>query len=276
VGGSGSLAVERLLAGTGFTEKPASLALLSGLGAKLYVASSMPSREARASPLPTGLEPIDRLLGGGLARGRLTELVGRRSAGRFSVVVAALASATSAGDAAALVDRGGHFDPQAAREAGVELERILWARPRRVKEALAAAEMLLATGFPLVAVELGLPPLRGAASEAAWVRLARAAESEQAALVLSTPYRVSGFAAGAVVRMEEARPAWVGGGDAPRLLVGRASRLLVERELRGSSRAGETLSLHASGALLPLPPFSCHPEQSEGSLPLRTSLPALA
>jgi recA bacterial DNA recombination protein len=258
VGGSGSLAVERLLAGTGFIAKPASLALLSGFGAKLYVASSMPSREARASLLPTRLDPVDRLLGGGLARGRLTELVGRRSAGRFSVVVAALASATSAGDAAALVDRGGHFDPQAARDAGVELERILWARPRRVKEALAAAEMLLATGFPLVAVELGLAPLRGAAPEAAWVRLARAAESEQATLVLSTPYRVSGFAAGAVVRMEEGRPVWVGGGQTPRLLVGSASRIFLERELRGSSRAGETLSLRVSetlpeSAFLPLP-----------------------
>jgi hypothetical protein len=112
--------------------------------------------------------------------------------------------------------------------------------------------MLLATGFPLVAVELGLAPLRGAAPEAAWVRLARAAESEQAALVLSTPYRVSGFAAGAVVRMEEGRPVWVGGGGAPRLLVGRASRLLLERELRGYSRAGGTLSLRVAEALLPL------------------------
>jgi hypothetical protein len=232
----------------------------------------MPSREARASPLPTGLDPVDRLLGGGLPRGRLTELVGRKSDGRFSVVLAALASATSAGDAAALVDRGGHFDPQEALEAGVELERLLWARPRRVKEALTAAEMLLATGFPLVAVELGFAPLRGPAPEAAWVRLARAAESERAALVLSTPYRVSGFAAGAVVRMDEGRPVWVGGGGAPRLLVGNASRLFLERELRGSSRAGETLLLHVAEALLPLTVFPCHPERSEGSLPLRPSL----
>jgi hypothetical protein len=273
VGASGSLAIERLLAGTGFTTaKPASLALLSGPGSKLHVASSMPSREARASPLPTGLDPVDRLLGGGLPRGRLTELVGRKSDGRFSVVLAALASATSAGDAAALVDRGGHFDPQEALEAGVELERLLWARPRRVKEALTAAEMLLATGFPLVAVELGFAPLRGPAPEAAWVRLARAAESERAALVLSTPYRVSGFAAGAVVRMDEGRPVWVGGGGAPRLLVGNASRLFLERELRGSSRAGETLLLHVAEALLPLTVFPCHPERSEGSLPLRPSL----
>ena len=256
---SESLAIERLLAGTGFTAKPASLALLSGPGSKISVASSMPAREARDSPLPTGLEQVDRLLGGGLPRGRLTELVGRKSAGRFSVVLAALASATSAGDAAALVDRGGHLDPQAALEAGVELERILWARPRRVKEALAAAEMLLATGFPLVAVELGLAPLSGAAPEAAWVRLARAAQSERAAFVLSTPYRVSGFAAGAVVRMDEGRSAWVGGGASPRLLLGTASRLSLERELHGSARAGETLTLRVY--------LHCHSERSEESLP---------
>jgi hypothetical protein len=123
-----------------------------------------------------------------------------------------------------------------------------------VKEALAAAEMLLATGFPLVAVELGLAPLSGAAPEAAWVRLARAAQSERAAFVLSTPYRVSGFAAGAVVRMDEGRPVWVGGGASPRLLLGTASRLSLERERHGSARAGETLSL----SVYPRP---CHSEE---------------
>jgi hypothetical protein len=58
--------------------------------------------------------------------------------------------------------------------------------------------------------------------------------------------------------MEAGLPVWVGGGDAPRLLVGKASRLLLERELRGSSRAGETLSLRVAetlpeSAFLPLP-----------------------
>ena len=240
---SEAFALDRLLAGRGLAEKPAGLALLSGPGAKLQLASALPSREAAVSRLPTGIDPLDRLISGGLPRGRLTELVGRRSSGRFAVAVAALASATSAGEAAAFVDRGSHLDPQMARDAGVELERVLWVRARRVKEALAAAEMLLSTGFPLVAVDRGLPPLRGAAPEAAWVRLARAAEVERAALLLATPYRVSGFAAGAVVRMDDARFAWLGGGAAPRLLAGIASRLSREREVRGSARGGATLSL---------------------------------
>jgi hypothetical protein len=271
-------ALERLLAGTGFAEKPAGLALLSGPGAKLHLASALPSRETRLAPLPIGLAPFDRLLAGGLPRGRLTEVVGRRSSGRFSIVLAALASATSAGEAAALVDRGSCFDPQTAREAGVELERLLWARPRRVKEALAAAEMLLSTGFPLVVVDLGLPPLRGAAPEAAWVRLARAAEVECAALLLATPYRVSGFAAGAVVRMDDARFAWLGGGAAPRLLAGVDSWLSLEREVRGSARGGAMLSLNVADSLPrhPEPVASAQDRLREGSLAFRESLPALA
>lgn len=243
---SEALALERLLAGTGLAAKPAGLALLSGPGAKLQLASTLPSRQSAVARLPTGIDPLDRLISGGLPRGRLTELVGRRSSGRFSIVLAALASATSAGEAAALVDRGSALDPQAAHEAGVELERLLWARPRRVKEALAAAEMLLSTGFPLVAVDLGLPPLRGAVPEATWVRLARAAEIEGAALLLATPYRVSGFAAGAVVKMDDARFVWLGGGAAPRLLAGIDSRLSLEREVRGSARGGATLSLNVA------------------------------
>ncbi len=75
-------ALERLLAGTGFTEKPAGFALLSGPGAKLHVASALPSRAAAVARLPTGIDPLDRLISGGLPRGRLTELVGRRSSGR--------------------------------------------------------------------------------------------------------------------------------------------------------------------------------------------------
>jgi hypothetical protein len=243
LGASEALGLERLLAERGFVPKPAGLALLSGPGAKLHVASALPRRETREAPFPTGLATIDALLGGGLARGRLTELVGRRSSGRFSVVLSALASATSCGEAAALVDRGGHLDPQAAREAGVELERVLWARPRRVKEALAAAEMLLAAGFPMVAVELGLPPLTGSAPEAAWVRLARAAEVERAVIVLSTPYRLSGFAAGAVVKLAEPRFAWEGEGRSPILLAGSSSRLFLERDLGGASRGSGTLAL---------------------------------
>src|SRR5512143_1726070 len=49
---------------------------------------------------------------GGLPRGTLVEVVGRRSSGRFALALAALAAATQAGESAALVDLGDQLDPQ--------------------------------------------------------------------------------------------------------------------------------------------------------------------
>ena len=69
--------------------------------------------------------------------------------------------------------------------------------------------MLLASGFPLVALDLGLPPLRGGRGvEAAWLRLARAARAHDAALLVGSPYRVSGTAAAAVLKAAGGRAAW--------------------------------------------------------------------
>ncbi len=134
-----------------------------------------------------------------------------------------------------------------------------------MKEALAAAEMLLSAGFPMVAVELGMPPLTGSVPEAAWVRLARAAEVGRAVLVLSTPYRLSGFAAGAVVKIAEPRFAWKGEGRSPVLLVGSSSRLYLERDLGGTARGGETLVLR----VYPSPHSELREESRPASLPVR-------
>jgi len=85
------------------------------------------TREAvhREAPLPTARPEIDALLGGGLERGVLTELVGGRGGGRFGIVLSALAAATAAGETVALIDLGDGLDPQAAETAGVALERLL-------------------------------------------------------------------------------------------------------------------------------------------------------
>ena len=169
---------------------------------------------------------LDRLLSGGLPRGGLVELTGRRSCGRFSIGISALAAATSSGEAAALVDLGGHLDPQAAEEAGVDLTRLLWVRPEKLKGAVASAEMLLSTGFALVVLDLGLAPVRGRfVPDAAWLRLERAARSRGAALFLLAPYRVSGIAADAVVSAGAGHAIWRGTGRGPRLLDGVEARL---------------------------------------------------
>ncbi len=218
---------------------PAIERLLEESGVRLTRASELPSLATARNPFATKVAALDRLLSGGLPRGALTEISGRRSCGRFSIGIASLAAATSAGESAALVDLGGHLDPQSAEEAGVDLARLLWVRPSKLKETVASAEMLLATGFPLVVVDLGLPPVRGRfIPDAAWVRLTRAARERRAALLVLAPYRVSGVAAEAVVSAGAARAFWCGTGKSPRLLEGMGVRLTLEKD--GRARGGIT------------------------------------
>lgn len=178
-------------------------ALPEELRDRVATARELGRRREREDPrdtLATAFAPLDRLLEGGLPRGRLVELVGRRSSGRLSTLLTALAAATRRGEAAALVDLGDGLDPRSAADAGLDLERLLWLRPRSTKEAVTAVEILLEGGFPLVALDLGSPPVPGGrGAEAAWLRLARSARERRAALLVSTPYRVSGTAADTVL-----------------------------------------------------------------------------
>lgn len=202
------------------------------------------ANNAPSSILPTTLESIDTLLGGGLHRGKLIELVSRHAAGRFSIVLSTLAAATSIGEAAALVDLGDHFDPQLAQENGVDLRRLLWVRPRSVKEAVMSAEMITATGFQLVIVDVGLHPIRGRrAPDAAWVRLARTAESHNTAMLVSSPYPITGTASEAVMKGSGARARWSGRGTAPRVLEGIDISVTLEkhRHLRPGAHTTTTL-----------------------------------
>jgi len=196
--------------------------------------------EAREDPLPTSLDGLDHLLGGGLPRGELVEIVGRGSCGRFAALLAALRAVTGAGEAAALVDQGGQLDPQAAAGIGVDLERLLWLRPQNLGDSLAAAELLIHTGFPLVTLDLGLPPVRGRAPLAAWLRLARAASTHGATVLVGSPYRLSGCAAGAVVSGGRGRGRWSNGG-ASRLLDGLRARLWLTHRI-GHPDLGEVLT----------------------------------
>lgn len=206
------------------------------------------------SLLATHVAPFDRLLGrphaadsspeGGLARGSLIELAGTRSSGRFALALAALASATRAGEAAALVDLGDHLEPASAEAAGVDLRRLLWVRPRTVKESVMAAEMVLSAGFAVVVLDLGSSPLPlHRLPPSVWVRLARAAETHNAAFLLLSPLPVRSVAASAVVTATGGRGVWAGDGTSPRLLSGIAARLSAERRKGERAEAAGGLSL---------------------------------
>jgi hypothetical protein len=237
---SQALALERFLQGEEFAKKPG--ALLKSVGARLVRASDLPAH--RSGLTRTASDRLLEALIDRLPTQTLIEVVGRRSSGRFSIGLAAMACSTAVGENAAWVDLGDNLDPEAAEKAGVDLSRVLWVRPRRVPEALTAAEMLLATGFRLVVADMGLTPRGGRfIPDAAWVRLQRAAHDRESTLLLLAPYRLSGIAADAVISAQAAHPIWRGRGQAPRLLTGMDSRLTLEKFGRETPGHSASLSL---------------------------------
>jgi len=187
--------------------------------------------------IPTGVSALDAALGGGLARGQLHEIVGPAGAGGTALVRASLASATLLGESCALIDPGNAFDPAPC---GIELERLLWVRPRDPVQALRAAEIALEARFALVALDLGdvsvLPPPRQprgviqvvrfekkppSPGTSPWARLSRRAEKHGGVVLLLARAPQAGTFAATTIELERICAQWEGHeGDAGRFLRG--------------------------------------------------------
>lgn len=164
-----------------------------------------PSR--REGSVPCGRAAVDRLLGGGFARGAITELAGGPASGKTAVALALFAALGPAG-LVAYVDGPGELYPPAAAALGVNLARLLVVRPAagdgRQEPALAvlwAAEALLGSGaFAAVAVDaLPVRGLRGA--DAVARRLQAAVEKGGTIGVWLAPLR-AGLRVPAAARLE--------------------------------------------------------------------------
>jgi len=153
---------------------------------------------------------LDASLGGGWPAASLGELAGRRSTGRTSVLYATLAAALARGQAVALVEAAGAFDPRAAKAAQVPIERLLWIRAG-ARTVLQAADLLLsAGGFGLIAIDMGERPTR--APDSAWLRLRHAAERQGTSVLVVAPYRLTGATSTAAVVMHGGGPRFVDAG----------------------------------------------------------------
>jgi hypothetical protein len=198
---------------------------LDGALAALVVPASRLVNEPRRPRLSTGLPALDQSLGGGWPAASVSEISGPRSAGRTSVLHAALAAAMGGGHSVALIDAAGVFDPRTAEAAGVTLSRLLWIRATG-RTLLQAADLLVAAGgFGLVAIDLGERPPR--VPDASWVRLRHAAERQGTTVLVTAPRRLAGAAAAAAVVLRAPRPRFADAG-AP-LLLALETRASIER-----------------------------------------------
>ncbi len=209
--------------------------------------------------LSSGIASIDALVGGGIARGRITEIVGRPGCGRTSIAASFAASATRLSEVAAWLDSTDAFDPSSIAAAGADPSRILWASfknaPRLTRETsdgaapplrrpsplLRAAELVLeAGGFGLVVIDFGDAPYL--LPQSAALRLARAAERCGAAVIAIAPRRMCGtFAAmSLVLRRTDARFSR-GRASAPALFDGLRITATLARNKLGGCGANATL-----------------------------------
>ena len=177
--------------------------------------------------IPTGAAALDERLHGGVPRGQISEIVGPRSSGRASLLVAMLAGATTRGEIAALVDPLDMFDVASAQACGVELGRLLWIRgqgpgPARletaVEHAIKALNLVLqAGGFSLVALDLAeVPPtVVRRLPFTTWLRLQRVIEGSETVCVLLAAEPVARSAGGVTIALHPRGQGPGAGGQGP-------------------------------------------------------------
>lgn len=96
--------------------------------------------------LQTGVYSLDKILGGGIPRGRIAEIYGSEGSGKTTLALQTVISAQKAGLLVAYIDVEHSFSLEYAKSLGADLERLLFAQPNSAEEALGITRTLAATG----------------------------------------------------------------------------------------------------------------------------------
>lgn len=106
-----------------------------------------PTPDPAARTIPSGSLGLDRATGlGGLPRGALTEFFGPDTSGKTALLHAALAAAQRDGGLAALIDAEGSAADAALAACGIDMDRLLIARPASAPDALLILTILARCG----------------------------------------------------------------------------------------------------------------------------------
>jgi len=104
----------------------------------------------RVTTIPTGVLPMDYLLGGGVPRGRFTELFGAYSTLKSYVGLSAIAQCQAQGGTCAIVDTEHAYDPEWATNIGVDTSSLIYQAPSSGEEAIDVSEVLIRNGIDLL------------------------------------------------------------------------------------------------------------------------------
>jgi hypothetical protein len=141
------------------------------------VATVVAGNHSAGPAWPTGVAELDQALGGGVPRGRVTEVVGAMGAGKTSLVRQLVARVLAEGGWVAWIDATRTLAPQELAGLG---ERLIVVRPRDHTRGAWCADLLLRSGvFSLVVLD-SAPVL----SRVTGVRLSQLARERDAAFVV--------------------------------------------------------------------------------------------
>ena len=164
-----------------------------------------------AEVLGTGIAEFDRLVHG-CPRGAITELHGRMSSGRTSLLLSTLAQATAREETCALVDCSDTFDVASAANADVDFERVLWVRcGDNLERAFKAVDLLLhGGGFGFIGLVLSDVSAKAARRiiSSWWFRFRRAIENTPTVLMVITPVACVRSCAALVLELKQETVVW--------------------------------------------------------------------
>jgi hypothetical protein len=181
------------------------------------------------------LPDLDAILGGGLPCGAITEIFGAVSSGRTALAQIVIATVTLAGECAAWIDLPNAFDPNGARAAGIDLDRMLWVSPTDHRAAFRAVEHVRdAGGFRVVVLDLDhMADARSVLPTSGWLRLGRAAAHRNAAIVVITASHAVGTFAALSLEVRADRRLFVGESGPCPVFKGAISAVRIERHKFG-------------------------------------------
>jgi len=113
-----------------------------GKGAILKMGSDR--QKLAVEVIPSGSFSLDLALGvGGIPKGRIIEVFGPESSGKSTLVLHMIAEAQKQGGMSALIDAEHAFDPEYAKNIGVNLDKLLISQPDTGEQALEITETLV-------------------------------------------------------------------------------------------------------------------------------------